>query len=504
MAKRILTAGFFHETHTFVAETTRWADFDVVYGDAVMRKRGDGSPTDGFLEEAERQGFAVIPTVDARATPSGTVEDEAFEQFWTEFAARAKGPLAEGVDGIFLVLHGAMATQSWPDAEGELLARIRALPGAAGVPLFGVLDLHANVSARMCALADGLAMYRENPHTDAKQAAGRATALLGRALREGRTPRMVRVRPPIVWAPPGTGTGADPMRALARFAAQLEAKQPEVWACNVAAGFSFADTPDTGVSLSVVTTAPFAAVHGWLHAGARLAWELRECGELRYPAVETIVARLAAEPPGDGPVLLMEPADNIGAGAPGDGTGVLRALLAHGVARSLVVINDPAAVAALADLPVGGERMIAVGGRGWAGDAGPVTLPATLVARSGGGFDLEDRQSHLASMTGMRFEMGPCATVRSGGTTILLTSRKTPPFDLGQLRSQGIEPREYAVIGVKAAVAHKRAYDPIARASHYVATPGPCASDLTGFPWRRLKRPVWPLDADAAFRCDFD
>jgi len=504
MARRILTAGFFHETHTFVAETTRWADFDVVCGAEVLRKRGDGSPTDGFLEEAERQGFVVIPTVDARATPGGTVADEAFERFWTEFAARAMGPLAEGVDGIFLVLHGAMATESWPDAEGELLARIRALPGAAGVPLFGVLDLHANVSARMCALADGLAMYRENPHTDARQAAARAAALLGRALREGRTPRMVRVRPPIVWAPPGTGTGTDPMRALARFAARLEEEQPEVWACNVAAGFSFADTPDTGVSLSAVTTAPAGMARGWLQAGARLAWDLRERGDIRYAPVEDVVARLAAEPPAAGPVLLVEPADNIGAGAPGDGTGVLRALLAHKVARALVVINDPAAVAALAGTPVGGERTIAVGGRGWAGDAGPVRLAVTVLARSDGAFDLEDRQSHLASMTGTRFEMGPCATVRSGGTTLLLTSRKTPPFDLGQLRSQGIEPREFAVIGVKAAVAHKRAYDPIARASHYVATPGPCASDLAGFPWRRLRRPVWPLDADAAFRCDPD
>ena len=61
MARRILTAGFFHETHTFVAETTRWADFDVVRGAEVPRKRGDGSPTGWLLEEAERQGLLVTP-----------------------------------------------------------------------------------------------------------------------------------------------------------------------------------------------------------------------------------------------------------------------------------------------------------------------------------------------------------------------------------------------------------------------------------------------------------
>ena len=89
MKPRILYAGFFHETHTFVEEVTPWADFEVALGDAVLAKRGDGSPTDGFLEEAARQGFAVIPTLDARATPSGTVADAAFETFWSEFAARA-------------------------------------------------------------------------------------------------------------------------------------------------------------------------------------------------------------------------------------------------------------------------------------------------------------------------------------------------------------------------------------------------------------------------------
>ena len=101
-------------------------------------------------------------------------------------------------------------------------------------------------------------------------------------------------------------------------------------------------------------------------------------------------------------------------------------------------------------------------------------------------------------MCGLHIEMGPCATVRhiaAGGVMwILLTSHKTPPFDLGQLRSQGIVPEELAIIGVKAAVAHRQAYDPIARASFAVATPGACASDLRTLPFRNVRRPVFPLD----------
>ena len=75
-----------------------------------------------------------------------------------------------------------------------------------------------------------------------------------------------------------------------------------------------------------------------------------------------------------------------------------------------------------------------------------------------------------------------------------LTTRKTPPFDLGQLRSQGIEPESLSVIGIKAAVGHRRAYDKIATASYTVDTPGPCSSDLTVFPFKKLRRPIFPLD----------
>jgi microcystin degradation protein MlrC len=503
MAFRILTAGFFHETHTFVAEVTRWSDFEVALGSELHRKRGDSSPTDGFLEECARRGFEIVPTVDARATPGGTVADAAFETFWREFEARARPALAAGVDALFLVLHGAMVSESHADAEGELLARIRALPGAAHLPLFGVLDLHANVTARMCALANGLVMYRENPHTDAKATACRAVALLARCLEEQRVPHMEWCRPPIVWAPPGTGTAQDPMRALEEFARDLEAHRAEIWACNIAAGFSFADTPDTGVSLSAIVAGPPGSARDSLHAGASLAWSLRTRGAIAYPPIHDVVAALAAHPPERGPVLLVEPADNIGAGAPGDGTGILRALLAHRIARSLVALNDPAAVAALAPLEPGGTITLPLGGRGSSLDAGPLTTEVTLVSQGDGRFALEDKQSHLASMTGGTFDMGPCAVVHAGPVTVLLTSRKTPPFDLGQFRSQGLEPTAFAVIGVKAAVAHRRAYDPIAVASHFVATPGPCSSELARFPWRRLARPVWPLEPDAPFDCRF-
>ncbi len=148
-----------------MAEPTRWADFAVTLGADILAKEGDESPTAGFLEEARRFGWEVVPTIDARAMPSGPVEDAAFESYWAGFEQRARPALAAGIDAIFLGLHGAMATPSFEDAEGELLTRIRALPGAAALPVFGVLDLHGNVTARMCAQANGLVAYaQESAH----------------------------------------------------------------------------------------------------------------------------------------------------------------------------------------------------------------------------------------------------------------------------------------------------------------------------------------------------
>jgi microcystin degradation protein MlrC len=95
---------------------------------------------------------------------------------------------------------------------------------------------------------------------------------------------------------------------------------------------------------------------------------------------------------------------------------------------------------------------------------------------------------------GKTIEMGPSAVVRHRGLTILLISRRIAPMDLGQWRSQGINPEQLSAIGIKAAVGHRRAYDPIASASFTVRTRGPCMSDLTQLPYRRIRRPVFPLD----------
>ncbi len=492
--KRVLLAGLFHETHTFLEGRTTLADFAVCRGAELLGKAGDGSPVAGFLEVAHSAGWEVVPALDVRATPSAMVEDEVLEYFRSELATVAQRELGAGLDAVYLVLHGAMASVSVPDVEGEVLARLRGLPGFARLPVFVVLDLHANVTARMARHASALVAYRENPHTDAHATAVRAANLLRRTLDTGVVPRTSWRRAPLIWAPPGTGTAQEPMRSLEMQARALERTDPAVWDVSVTPGFSFADTPETGLSFSIVTTAPEVEAQAQLATLCREAWLRRSEGEITYPSVETVLAKIL--PVTRGPVLLVEPSDNIGGGAPGDGTGVLRGLLKFDVPSAGVILNDPAAAVAATRAGVGATLTLALGGRGSALDAGPVALAVEVISRSDGRFELEDIHSHLASMGGRSVDMGPCAVVRHRGITILLTSRKTPPFDLGQWRSQGIEPRDLGLIGVKAAVAHRRAYDPITVESFFVDTPGPCSSNVRAFTFRHLRRPVWPLDAE--------
>ncbi len=492
MPSRVLLAGLFHETHTFLDGTTPLADFAVRRGPELLLEEDDGSPLAGVMNVARECGWQVLPAIDLRATPSATVEDTVLETFWEAFVAAFRDAQPQGIDGIFLILHGAMCCVSHADVEGEVLQRIHALLHEARIPVCGVLDLHCNYSPRMARVSDCLVAYRENPHTDAQESTIRAARLLDRIMRENLRPTTLFEQPPLVWPPTGVGTANDPMNRLEAMARQIESEHSDILAVNVLAGYSFADTPDTGVSFSAVTLGEESMARAALQRLSQFALEQRHVGNKTDMPLSKAIAQLKQH--AAGPVLLVEPSDNIGGGAPGDGTGVLRALIENKIERAAVVINDPQAVAALQSLSPGERTTLSIGGKASRLGGEPLTLEVVLESTSDGRFELEDRHSHLASMCGVHINMGPCAVVRHAGIRILLTSRKTPPFDLGQLRSQGIVPEEQRVIGVKAAVAHRRAYNKIARASYTVDTPGPCSSNLKLFPFEHLRRPVYPLD----------
>ena len=385
---KVFLAGLFHETHSFTDDRTELSDFIIHRGQALLNRIGDGSQIDGFLSTAAREGWDVVPSANYLCGASGMVEHGVFETFWDDIKPVLVHAIDGGLDGIFLSLHGAMVTTQLEDPDGELLERIRTIPGAANLPIFGVLDLHATLTCKMGSLSDGLVCYRQCPHDDTYETAVRAAELLARCLQTGVRPRQQILVTPIVWPPTGTGTRDGGMHALEAAARRLEREIPGILAVNVIGGYSYADVHDAGLAFSVVSEGDDGSAKAALEELAGIAWDVRAQGIPKEHDLDSVVRGFV--PGGKGPVLLVEPADNIGGGAPGDGTEVMRALLKYDIAGAGVVIADAIAVAALQPLAIGERMTLDIGGKGSRLDPGPVRLEVELVSRSNGRFELED------------------------------------------------------------------------------------------------------------------
>ena len=171
--KNIFFAGIFHETHTFLDQKTILSDFIIHTGNDIINKNiGNGSPTDGFLEYAKKENWNIIPSIQMAARPSGIVESKVTKYFKTNLFKYLEEKFSM-LDGIYLVLHGAMVSEDHDDFEGDLLLEINNFlkKNNVDIPIVAVLDLHANVSKKMTDFSTGLFSYRKNPHSDAKDAA---------------------------------------------------------------------------------------------------------------------------------------------------------------------------------------------------------------------------------------------------------------------------------------------------------------------------------------------
>jgi len=486
---RILVAGLYHETNTFVPGEAE--DFLIRRGDELLAIRGDASPLGAILAEAPLWNCELLVAVDGRAKPGPPVPESELQRFFSIFEEEACR--VGHFDAIFLVLHGAMATRLDPDVEGTFLRRIRQLPALSRLPIYGVLDLHANFTAPMALYSTALLSYRENPHTDAASTALRAFKLMRETLESKRSLSTYQQHARLLWPPAGTATAAEPMKNLEAIAREEECRG--IVAVNVFAGFAHADVPDAGVSFSVVFD-PHVATQEQVEACCK---RLTDCAtslhEHAFPDEWDIdEAILDAEAKGCFPACLVEASDNIGGGGPGDGTAVLRALLRHRAKSSGVVLCDPESIAALDCMAIGALCKLEIGGRRHPDDSGPLRIQGRILHRSNGRFKLEDPYSHAASSSGLNISMGPSVLLDVEDIFVLLTSRRTAPSDLGQWRSQGVDPEKFRFIGIKAAVAYRRAYEAIAIAHYPIRIPGPCSSDLRSLNYKNIRRPIAPLD----------
>ena len=489
--KRIAVGGIIHETHTFAPEPTGLAAFaqqSLYEGDALIHHmQGAPNSMGGALEGLAHAGFQPVPLLYAAATPSGTVTAEAYITLTGALLERLQAALP--LDGVLLTLHGAMVSQQQDDCEGDILARVRALIGP-NCPLISTLDMHGNVSPQMVASADVLVAFDQNPHLDTYERGLEAANILRRMLDDGLHTSAAIARPPLLLSALTTWTQQPPLRPMHERARQMES-EPGVVNVSIMGGFAYADTPFSGVSAIVTTSGDRALARAYAHELAGIAWAQREAGGYKGISVQEAVRRAMAAP--RGPVVLADVGDNIGGGTPGDGTVLLQALQEAQAQDAVVIITDPHAVAQAYEAGAGGLVELHVGGKADHLHGDPVWLRGSVERLTDGHYSVEGKD-HFAQLYGREVNMGRCAVLKSAGLRVLLNERKTPPGDLAQLRSQGITPEAQRILVAKSAVAFRGAYEPIAAEIYEVDTPGLCTADLQRFNYRKVPRPIYPLD----------
>jgi microcystin degradation protein MlrC len=485
---RIAVAGFMHESNTFNplrADRAAFAAQSLAFGPALLDEwRNAHHEMGGFIEAAGALDFELVPILMAWATPSGPVADAVFD----EVTGRLIGDLQRyKPDGLLLALHGAMVADSYRDADGETLTRLRRALGP-DFPIVVTLDLHGNISPRLIEQCQAAIAYRTNPHVDQRECGQRAATLLVRMLRGQARPCQALAKPPLIVNIMVHDTSQEPLQSFMDETRALE-RQPGILAVSLLPGFPYADVPQMGPSIIVVSDGDPALARREADRLAGRLWEARARLAAQLPDAAVAVGRaLRAERL---PVVLVDTGDNVGGGSAGDGTVVLAEMLRQKATDGVVCLYAPAEVQQCVAAGVGQAVTLTVGGKVDRLHGEPLTVTGRVRLIHDGSY-VEPEVRH----GGKRLNhMGLTAVVEIDGRNLLvLNSLRHPPFSLGQLTCLGIRPERQRLLVVKAAIAYKAAYAPIAGTIIEVDTPGLTAVNPERFTYRHIRRPIYPLD----------
>jgi microcystin degradation protein MlrC len=501
MSTRILVAGFQHETNTFAPSKADWAAFN--RGDAFPAYRrgaamlrfmaGVGAPLSGFMAAAAalQPRWTLLPSLWAGASPSAHVTEEAFERLAGEIVADAQAALADraqgGLHAIYLDLHGAAVAEHCDDCEGELLRRLRAVVGPQ-LPIAVSLDLHANVSDAMLALADVMVAYRSYPHVDMQATGARAAQLLVERLVRGSRAPWHTLALPFLIPIASQSTMRAPARRIFERLDEIDAQLGT--SSNFCMAFPAAD---------IAEAAPRIWCSGATAEAARAAAEAlfaEACNPAQWaldilPAHAAVAQALSLCAEADRPVVIADTQDNPGAGGDSNTTGLIHELLAQGAGLrwpgQVVVglLHDPAAAAQAHEAGVGAWLGITIGTAvptftGQPSD-GPVAGPWRVVSLSDGRCLLKGPM-----MTGHVAELGACACLERDGLLVVVMSAKAQLLDREMLRLQGVVPEVMKIIVVKSSNHFRADFGPVASHVLVAKAAGPMAADPADLPWRTL------------------
>lgn len=485
----IAAAELSHETNTFSSVPTVMESFErsgLRRGAAISQSlRQSETSFAGFFDGADWHGFLLVPILAVWATPSGMVDGDALTSLLNEIVT---GLGSSRPDGVLLALHGAMVSEVDDDGDGWILEHIRDAVGP-NVPIVATLDLHANISQRMVDAADLLIGYDTYPHIDQRQRAAEATDLLVQILRGDLKPSSHLLKPPMMPTSQNMTTDREPMHSIIAHAQDIESR-PGVVNVTVAGGFPLADTADTGFSVLVTTNGQPDLAAALAQELGSYAWEKR-LGFLGgvTPWDEAALAIRHAQ---TGPTVLVDIADNPWTGGPGDSVELIRFLREHKIRQAAVAsVTDPIAVRACVHAGPGSTVTLNLGGHTDRLHGDPIEVEAYVKLLSDG------RYRNLGPMhAGVDVLLGPSAVVVIDGIEVLVTTYAETPIDLNVFRAHGIEPTDRNVIALKGKGHFRAAFEPIASQVILVEGPGITGSDLTRLSFKKVRRPIWPLDPD--------
>ena len=487
MALRIAVGGFLHESHSFAPRPTRYVDFvspggwmGLTEGDEMLAGiRGKSAPLAGVVEAAEAAGATLVPLAWCFANPAGPVQDEAFERISALICARLSRALDAGpLDGVYLDLHGAAVTDSFPDMEGELLRRVRAIVGS--TPLTISVDPHCNLTRAMVDRSDGIAPFRTYPHVDMPDAGRRAMALLLQRIKRGK-PWARAFRQIDFWIPiTSQCTLMPPMAPVfderARIA--VDTKVTELAFCF---GFPYADFADCGPAVAAYAETEVQA----RAAVDRLADHIVE-RETDFtldvvPAKAAVAEAIRLSNSARKPVVIADTQDNPGGGGHGDTTGLLAELMAQNARGAVLgLINDADAANAFHRAGIGANVSLALGGKS---DAAPLQVTAKVLQLTDGKFTYTGPMGK-----GNPANHGPTALIEvAPDIRVIVVSNKAQVYDQELFRHVGLEPADCKILVLKSSVHFRADFQPIAEKVIVATAPGPVVADPSVFPFKHLR-----------------
>lgn len=486
---RLLIAMMKHETNTFspiIADWQRFQDWSAYLGeDALKAYEGTGMPFGAYVELARAAGAEIITPVAAEAMPSGPVTELAFNRM----ADAILDVVREGVDAALLDLHGAMVAEHTDDGEGTLLEKIREIDP--DLPIAVTLDLHCNLTDKIMDNCTALIGYKTYPHVDMYEVGKQIGEVLLDSMAGKVNPVMSWGNTQLLSQTLRQGTDNEPMATLIRMCRDAE-QEPGVLAATAFGGFALADIRDAGNSVIVVTDGDKAKADEVRDRILAKAWDLRDDFVYEHTPLEEQVAK--AKEMTEGPIILLDHADNCGSGATQDVMTVIEEVLRQELEDVAVgAVWDPAAVQEMQKSGIGSTITLKLGGKTdmpQIGEVGePLTLTGTVKTLTNGEWIVRGPM-----YTGVKVFMGPTAVLETENMEIVIVSNHHEPWDTGVFTSVGIQPEYKRYLILKSRIHYRAGFAPIGKATLTLDGKGVTTSDNNLLRYEKVRRPIYPLD----------